>query len=334
MADHDRDDRLLRRLYQESDAGADEADADLAREVASLERLRGVFHDYARATEVEPPTRGLDELMAAARARAKSTPAVAAKVDAPSLWQRIRSWFALIVAHPALASVAVLVLVGGVAGTMYLRGRVGPTEAVAPAETVDDIAIARPNAAPPSDEVAKAPTATLDDEFTVKGGQAAGSGSAVAVAPGRERARVTKRGAGGGGGGARQTATGDGASAGADKLALEVEDRAGTKGRVDDQPDGVAVGEGVIEESPPVVVAPPPPPPGPPAQNAPRVPEAGGAGGSGDRPDVSRLTQQARQYAKDRKCVDVKKIGERVRAVDASYYRATFATDPDIKTCL
>lgn len=55
------------------------------------------------------------------------------------LWSRFRAWIAgglqLMVAHPAAAAVATLVLVAGVAGTMHLRGR-------------DMVALQAPSAAP------------------------------------------------------------------------------------------------------------------------------------------------------------------------------------------
>jgi len=131
--DDDHDDRLLARLYE---SGADSDDGELAGEVESYRRIRGAIADYARATEVEPPRRGLDELMAAARSRAPARTAVAP--EPPGFWARLRAWLQPIVAHPALASAAMVIVVAGVAGVLYVKGRVDPAvPEAAPSATVD-----------------------------------------------------------------------------------------------------------------------------------------------------------------------------------------------------
>jgi hypothetical protein len=140
-SDNDRDDALLRRLYDEPDA--DGADGELAREVESFQQLRGAVAEYARATEVEPPSRGVDELLAAARQRAPARPAAVVPVAAGGggLWARLRAWLAPLAAHPALASAAMVIVVAVVGGVLYVKGRGGVTEGSvggeqAPAETL------------------------------------------------------------------------------------------------------------------------------------------------------------------------------------------------------
>ena len=118
------DDALLRRLYDEP--AADDAEVD------SLRRVRSAVAEYARATDVEPPSRGLDELMAAARARVAHAAAAVAPVATPGFWARARAWFAPIARHPALASGAAVVLIGGLAGVLYLKAGVTGAEHEAP----------------------------------------------------------------------------------------------------------------------------------------------------------------------------------------------------------
>lgn len=134
-SDNDRDDALLRRLYDEPDA--DGADGELAREVDSFKQLRSAVAEYARATEVEPPSRGVDELLAAARQRAPARPAAVVPVAAGGggLWARLRAWLAPIAAHPALASAAMVVVVAVVGGVLYVKGRGGVTEGAVGGET-------------------------------------------------------------------------------------------------------------------------------------------------------------------------------------------------------
>src|SRR5687767_5915962 len=79
--------------------------------------LRSAIADYARETEVEPPSRGVDELMAAARARVATRTPV--EEPRPGVWARLQAWLA---AHQAVASAAVMVLFA-IAGFAYVRQR-------------------------------------------------------------------------------------------------------------------------------------------------------------------------------------------------------------------
>ncbi|RMH42463.1 MAG: hypothetical protein D6689_07980, partial [Deltaproteobacteria bacterium] len=91
-----------------------DADPDLRAEVAALERTRRAF---GALEQEEPPPAVTARLMHAAAQRAPAAPA-----REPGLWARIAAWFEPVARHPAVASVAALVVVGGVAGALYLRG--------------------------------------------------------------------------------------------------------------------------------------------------------------------------------------------------------------------
>jgi hypothetical protein len=50
--------------------------------------------------------------------------------------------------------------------------------------------------------------------------------------------------------------------------------------------------------------------------------------------DVGLMTATARQLAREHNCPEVQTLGANVRALDAGYYAAVFAVDPDIAACL
>src|SRR5688572_5721513 len=128
----DTDTSLIDLLYGEGDEAARaaaqaqvESDAGLAGELERMRALRGSLAAWREETE-PAPAGGLDELMAAARAHARGSQRVAAAAEPPepveqrSLLDRITAWFAPLLSHPGLAAAATLVLVAGVAGTLYL----------------------------------------------------------------------------------------------------------------------------------------------------------------------------------------------------------------------
>ncbi len=90
-------------------------------ELDALSATREVFRDLP---ELEPPS-SLSAILlheAAKQAPARAVAAVTPADASPGLIARITSWLTPIMQHPAMAAAAMLVLVVGVAGTMYLRG--------------------------------------------------------------------------------------------------------------------------------------------------------------------------------------------------------------------
>ena len=115
-------------LYQELDESSSARVAEhvqgcarCAAEATALQRTRAAFRDLS---PVEPPMSVSAILMheAARRAPAVAVAAAPRAADAEGgFWARVRSWFRPIMLHPAAAAVATLVLIAGVAGTLYVR---------------------------------------------------------------------------------------------------------------------------------------------------------------------------------------------------------------------
>lgn len=84
-------------------------------EVDALRRTRAVFRDLAHD---EPPASVSAILLHEAARRA---PAAGSARAEGSFFSRLLGWFQPVFAHPAAAAVATLVLVAGVAGTLYVR---------------------------------------------------------------------------------------------------------------------------------------------------------------------------------------------------------------------
>jgi hypothetical protein len=317
-------------LYGE---GGDEAELDEAAkgELAKWRELRGVMREVSAKTDAEPPDT-MAILMAAAREH---------KPEPKGLWARLRGWFTVMLAHPAMSAAATVVIVGGVAGALYVSGAVGSKTHERAAATEKETAGAEPPA--------PAPVAPTEDHAegqapppmgsAAAAGSAAGSGSAApdtiakdepARAP-QERHEIV----------APKHKPAPPAPA---KPAPKAEQAADglTIARGDE--GGVANGE----IAPPAAV-PPPPPPAPPPEPAPapaaadeeapvaknpaaKAPAPAGAA-AGRRVDADKaiLTRQAKAAAKQKDCKTVDALATRVIQLDEGYYRANFATDPDIR---
>jgi hypothetical protein len=117
------DELMMDWLYQELDGASSARVAEhvqgcarCSAEASALQRTRDAFRELS---PVEPPV-GLSAILLHEAARRAPSTAVAADPEA-GFWGRLRSWFRPIALHPAAAAVATLVLVAGVAGTLYVR---------------------------------------------------------------------------------------------------------------------------------------------------------------------------------------------------------------------
>lgn len=344
---------LLDALYDDDarDGGLDDAQRTT---LAGWRDVRGVVrHAREQGFDVEAPaagTRGsMEMLMAAARAHA-----VAPK---PGLWARFVGWLAPIVAHPAMAGAAALVVVGGAAGVLYLKGH---GKVVRPPA-------AEHEPAPPRSPTISSPSIegdlgdALDKHVT---GDRPGPAPTTA---GNEGERGPA-----GDDGQKNQAIGHGtgsahASGGAKHLArpertepvdlpkTTTAPRPGVEGRFEALPaehtleestgsvDGVTGGGEA--ESPPVVepqTAPPPPPPPPPVVVArpPSRPAQIASDDEGSRAPVPstraqaiKLTDEARTAAKAGDCAKVTARSQQVAKLDAAYHSQVFVRDPDIAKC-
>jgi negative regulator of sigma E activity len=121
------DELMMDWLYQELDESSSARVAEhvhgcarCSAEASALQRTRAAFRDLS---PVDPPMAVSAILMheAARRAPAVAVAAPRAGGAEDGFWARVRSWFRPIMLHPAAAAVAMLVLVAGVAGTLYVR---------------------------------------------------------------------------------------------------------------------------------------------------------------------------------------------------------------------
>ena len=348
-ADADHDDALLDALYREGRAGdADELAEGERATVAEWRAVRGVVRQAReQGFDVEPPAAGsrgsMELLMAAARAHA---PAKA------GLWSRLRGWLLPLVAHPAMAGAAALVVVGGAAGVLYLNGK---------------SEVARPPAATQwtgagSSADSPAPPATVATPGVgAGGGEEREEGAATAVAPAETEA--AGRGAGplvaptGVEGDVRAPRAPVGARSPAhrDKPAPtkpadgplrdgEAQVGGATDEKVlEDVAGGLPVSDSLVTESPSVEPPPAPPPPPPPraeCTSTAKPPATRPAQIATDdaEPPASRaqavtLTAQARTAARAGDCARVGSLSKQVAALDVAYHRDVFVRDPDIARC-
>lgn len=107
-----------------------------------LETMRGLRALFAELPDEEPPSALTAQLMHAAAMHAKKAPA-AVPAESSGLFAKLRDWFMPVLSHPGLAAAATLVVVVGVAGSLYMRGEAKlaepqvASEAAAPASAAD-----------------------------------------------------------------------------------------------------------------------------------------------------------------------------------------------------
>jgi hypothetical protein len=326
----DADATLVELLYGELDGAERDraearvaADPALASELDGLRALRGTLRTWGEASDAEPPG-DLSGLLAAARASARPA-AVATEPAAPGLWERLSRWMAPLLAHPGLAAAATLVLVAGVAGTLYVTGgsrMAEPTAAPAQDQAPSEIAIA-PEPAPPREAPEAAAPATISEESAAPGGAASGAvadkrerAESKASAPDKPKERRKRQAA-------EPTDDAEGAAAGtAGGEAFESEAAQPARD------EAVAPTQAPAAAPPPPAKAPSPAPRPSSSAGDTAEPAAPGAG------DLARLTREARDAAARGDCARVRALSERVRALDAAYHARSFRGDKAIAPCL
>ncbi len=339
---------ILDALYRDRD----DAGLDLAQRatLGEWQAVRGLVRDArSGGFDVEPPaagTRGsFESLMTAARAQAATA--------RPGLWARWRAGLMAMLAHPAMAGAAALVVVGGAAGVLYLKGQ---------------RQVARPPAAEqrPAEPAPRLPSAITDGELgDVLGDRPTGDrpgpsarpdvgGSGATALPlvteeGGRRERTPEK---------TPEKTIDGVHAGA-TLSPKVKPRSpaledvtkgeptATRPTEEEAPTGGVPQDLGFEldstvtntatPSPPMASPPPPPPPKP---AAPKKPAPAQIAVDDDAPatratraQLQELTIQARAAAKAGDCATVAARSRQVGALDAAYHRDVFVRDPDIARC-
>ncbi|HPH65257.1 MAG TPA: hypothetical protein PLF40_05915 [Kofleriaceae bacterium] len=174
--------RLLSKLYDHDDDLDDVADeetpADAAGTEAGFRELRSVFAEMRESLAEEPPARGMEALLAAAAANvAKPAPRQAAVVEPePGFFAKMRVGWMRLFAHPGMMAAAGLVVVVGVAGTIYFKtGAVDGGASDNETRSASTLAIEGRSAAQPE-------PATVNTDRQRAGATDSGSASAPALA--------------------------------------------------------------------------------------------------------------------------------------------------------
>jgi anti-sigma factor RsiW len=127
----DNDARLMDYLYGELSAAETSAferelagDPERADQVAGLVRARAAFRGpgLAGVFDDEPPPAASARLLHEAAKAVTGARRTATAGDGPGWLERLATWLAPMVRHPALSAVAALVVVAGAAGALWLRG--------------------------------------------------------------------------------------------------------------------------------------------------------------------------------------------------------------------
>jgi hypothetical protein len=309
-------------------ADQDDDDEDLKQ----LKQLRQI---WLAMPEEEPPTRGLDALMAAARTQA------AAMEPKPSWWKRM---LAQLVRPPALALATIVVVAGG---AVLVNRHHDDLDATRTQESTATPLAAPPSAtppAPPSAAGSAAPVAPRDEGIVSGGEGKAETQHAPAVEP-----RVVDK--------APVATTKPPAQvvrpAPAKKPAPAHEDPSSFEPRqqmVEGNDVEVATPKDIVlsqrpkpDPTPaPTTPAPRPPPPPAHAASAPSgsVTKVGGAQLATDSVDtkqaesVDSLMRRARDAASRGDCAAAKALAAQIGKLDVGYYRATVLKDAAIVKCL
>jgi anti-sigma factor RsiW len=337
--------------------------AEVAAKVAAYENLRRAF---AALPDEEPPAAISAQLMHAAAAHVRARRRRVG-VASGSFWAGlVGSWRAL-ATHPALAAAASLLVVAGVAGALYLRGRGDVAEPTVPSAAEAPVAsgvaeVTGPGAAPASAPGAGQPvrTALLDEKMAMNGDRAEAAlwrddgASAAPTTTGKQQ-----RGAGGktapadnGFGEDRgdQAGTGEGAVVGGvlgatldAKLKAPPPASQTPPGRLPAQKSPAAGPvsprssyQRATQEAEPPVAAEASPAPAAPAPDATRSADKKKPAPS-KKPSTAgaleSLHAKARAAASLGDCGRARGFGDEIRTLDAAYYRDTFLTDARLRDC-
>lgn len=184
-----RDLALVDLLYGELDGSARERaeqrvreDDGLAGELEALTRIRAMMRELP---DEDPPEALSTKLLHAAAAEVASSRARPDDEEQPSLWARLRRLFMPLMMHPGLAAAASLILVGGVAGALYVSGELkmasvsheAAPAALEQAQTTAAGAAQPGAAAAPALENAAVPAPAAVPEPVIDGLEAGGGGS-------------------------------------------------------------------------------------------------------------------------------------------------------------
>lgn len=286
-------------MTADDDAGDHDHELD-----AMMSSMRGVWREMR---DEEPPARGLDALLAAARTKAVE---MAPEPEREPWWRRV---MAMLVRPPVLAAATVVVLVG----TTALLSRRDALDTATPARRASESAPARERPGLLDKEARKPEAAVSAGKGELEGklqgtgdnGPAAGGKPAIVRRPTVVRPPPPTEPD-------RQPARPD-----------EVEDKP-----VD------AVQQGLAGDVPSTIEVKPPADPAPGNElhelRRPKVPETVRTAPTTSATPIDQLVKQAETAAGRKDCAAVRGTAERIRKLDATAYKTRVVTQPAIKRCL
>lgn len=345
---------LLALLYPEDGADVDGSAYEGDEELAGLRDLRAML---AGAGDEDPSDAVSNKLLALAAQHAPKP-----KVESRGLFAWLGNLMMPLVAHPGLAAAATLVLVAGVAGTLYIKGDVQiaePTASSRGASPGSEAVLDEATAIAPSPDPSATATDSLSAEVAEEPAEeraeglaeqapADGTGSGRSSRAAAETAKSQKRDksraakpavVGGSAGYGYQDEREDGA--GAEQKRKAPARKSSLKVKDIDTRDFSGSSNNPSAGN---VSAPPPPPQAEPApskgstRSAPSAP-SGDAEADADKKsesksqEAARLHEQARIAAKNNDCTRVLALGQQIRKLDGAYYDRQFLSDAALKSC-
>jgi hypothetical protein len=338
--DEARDAALIDALYDPR-ARAD-ADAALTSELAGLDRLRNLYRDLP---EEDPPAAATAKLMAAAAARAPRKGEGGVLGWLRGLMQPMLS--------PAFAAAASLVVVVGVAGLLYVKGKADLAEPrVASPGAEGQLAPAAPPASSPAEPAVRDLAIAADhgdeappDEAADRTGAAerkkAPRGKAAGGALGGDGSR---KASGGVAGSSRESGLVEAAPKRADRAVAGARDA-----RSDRPPPEDELASEEAGGAPPFAAATPARPEPAPGKSSATptaaqsatgrptgAPGAASAADPGPTPgrEVVRLHAEAAARAAKGDCAGARAAASKIRGIDAAYHAAKVVRDPRLTPCL
>lgn len=157
-------------------------DDALAGELEALSRIRSIMRELP---DEEPPEALSTKLLHAAAAEVSGNRApVARDEERPSVWERLRRLFMPLMMHPGLAAAASVILIGGVAGMLYVSNNLKVASPVA-REAAGQAAPSAQTTAPDTAAMTMPPVAAgaQPDFGSPQAGAPAPTGAAVAEDP-------------------------------------------------------------------------------------------------------------------------------------------------------
>jgi hypothetical protein len=352
-------DKLLELLYgelPEVDAVRTEeevaGDAELVTALADFRSVRSLFADLPQ--EDPPPAVSAKVLAAAAEAAAPIAAARSASDEPRGFFVWLGNLFRPLAYHPGLAAVATLVVVGGVAGALYVTGKDKMARPGASSEQPAQSAVADKRAPAASPD----PSGALmgkgkDDDAPARELKAAEESAAAednevdSNAPVPQKARATRR---------QRVKTekprpkpdsargflDDGVEATGKSVFGGDSDRRRDKTRDSRQagPSGGATSSGGKKSPVTTPTTKPPPPPADPAPEPVTAADSSVSEAQGESADSSKKSNEAKSLhkqalfrAKKGDCSTVVKLGARIRKIDSYFYDTVHLRDSSVQRC-